>query len=207
MFVSHLENICLFPSADLRLRLFQHSFVSQTLTNDRNDGGALVEDYRRDARENKFNENERRKKKKGNKDSKRRLVGGNKPVYKFDVAGATRRYKFVIPVENRIPRLDRASPLIYSTVTRNNLSPINLLRWQDELTRQYSRRDARDSAQDAFLSPVINILVSFVESFVCANYSTMFLQNFLLEVASSWWSFSRASRFLIVLSFDFLICF
>lgn len=72
MFVSHLENICLFPSADLRLRLFQHSFVSQTLTNDRNDGGALVEDYRRDARENKFNENEREKKKKGNKDSKRR---------------------------------------------------------------------------------------------------------------------------------------
>ena len=64
MFVSHLENICLFPSADLRLRLFQHSFVSQTLTNDTNDGGALVEDYRRDARENKFNENEREKKKK-----------------------------------------------------------------------------------------------------------------------------------------------
>lgn len=67
MFVSHLENICLFPSADLRLRLFQHSFVSQTLTNDTNDGGALVEDYRRDARENKFNENERRKKKKETK--------------------------------------------------------------------------------------------------------------------------------------------
>lgn len=42
IFVSHLENICLFPSTDPHLHLFQHSFVPQTLTNDKNDGGAVV---------------------------------------------------------------------------------------------------------------------------------------------------------------------
>lgn len=69
IFVSHLENICLFPSTYLHLRLFQHSFVSQTLTNDRSDRGALVRII--EETHERINLTRTKKKEKRNKDSEK----------------------------------------------------------------------------------------------------------------------------------------